>query len=208
MNKKSVFLYIVTSISIFIPSPPYFGYGFILIVIFNISLLVSIATSHMLDSLNDNYRIPIVLLFSSLTTVILHQIVTMISPIIGLTISFVVYLTPLSVLTFDKLLVDADSSSDEKRKNSFKVLYLLSFVALIFFLLREILAFGSISYPSPQGVITISLFSNVLSDYSFFWSSIPGALIQLAFFMVLLPIIFKNKIAKSEENNKEDLNGV
>ncbi len=206
MTKKNLILYLITNISIFIPSPPYLGYGIILVIIFNISLIISITVSHLIHTLNDNYRVPIILLFSALTTVLMLQLVTIFSPIISLTISFIVYFVPLSVLAFDKLFYDENLNSIEKRTKSFKVLIMLTITTIFFFTIREILAFGSISYPSTNGIITVPLFGSLFSYYNFFWASIPGALIQLSFFTVFIPFLFREKkkqIETSEQNETE-----
>ncbi len=201
MTKKNTLLYIITNIAIFIPAPAFVGYGLILILGLIVVFSSSIFFGSYIESLDKEYRMPLLLIGAGIITTLYHQAISFFSPAIGLTLGFIIYLIPLSILGFDAVLVIKTDTSKQKQKESFKILAVLSLLSLFFFILREFLAFGTISYPTMSGIEMIQLPITFFEGFAFFWSSIPGALVIVTLFMVFLPLLQKKdpEVIKEEE---------
>ncbi len=199
MKKREFLLYIVTNMVIFVPSPPFVAYGIILILCFNVVYLITISYSKYISALENKYRYPLLLLCAALVTLIFHMGLSFVSPVIGLTLGFIMYLIPLSVLTLNTPFYQNEENIKEQKNNNIKTLFLISFLSLLFFVIREFFSYGTISYPTTTGIATIHLPVQLFDGYSFIWSSIPGAFFLLTIFVVLLPLIVQKNKKEIEE---------
>lgn len=194
MTKKIMFMYIVACLSMFIPAPPRFAYGIILLLIADVVLFLTVPAKAIIEKFSiKKYKTILLLLIGVSLTLFCHQILTLFSPIMALSVGFVVYLIPCSSLIFGFILSKKIKPISEAYAESVKTIVTLTLLGLLFFLLREFLAFGTISSPGMDGIIIFELPFHFLSTYSFFWSTIPGALILLAIFLVILSAIYRRK---------------
>lgn len=192
MTKKVAFLYVGACLSMFVPAPPRFAYGIVLVLIANMVLLITIPIKVAIDYFKIyRYRTVLLLLVAVTLTIFCYQILTLFSPIMALSVGFVVYLIPLSSYTMGFIFLEKTNSISEAYKKSLKSNGILSVFGLVFFLLREFLAFGSISFPGMNGIIVFNLPFDFLVTFGFFWKSIPGALILLAGFLVILSLVYR-----------------
>lgn len=199
MNKNNFLPYFISLIGMFLLSPPYFAYGLIMLLAFNIVYSVTIYFSIYLDGIEKKYKDLLLLLGSGILTVLIHLLITFFSPIIGTTISFIIYLIPLATYTFDTLLNKETNLVQEKTIISFKTLGWLNIIAITFTFVREIIAFSSISYPTRAGIVALNIPYNIFEKITFFGSTIPGILILTAFFMMIIPLFSLNKKSHKEE---------
>ncbi len=202
MTKKNFLLHIIITLVIFVPSPPYIGYGIVLLLAFNIVFGVSIIFSNYIRDFEKKHRMPLVLLCAGLTTVLFHLVLSFFSPIIALTLGFILYHIPLSILAYDTLFKTKPTSNQENPRFTYKPLLPISMATLLFFIIREFFSFGTISYPTQSGIAFIQMPIQFFDDYAFVWSSIPGALFLLALFMVILPMFTSSK---SKDEKTEDV---
>ena len=83
-----------------------------------------------------------------------------------------------------------------------------SIYAFVFFLLRDIVGYGTISFPVPSGIFKLEL--PTLSYFSpfTFWASIPGALVLSGLLLASLSFIRKycGILERSEELRQEGEN--
>ncbi len=193
MTKKNTVMYIVTNLAIFLPSPPYLAYGIILITALIVIFSSSICFSYYIRTLDSTWKTALMVLCAASITVLFHQGIMFFSPLIGLSLGFIIYLIPLSFLTFDSLVARETETPQEKRRQSFKILFILAALSLLFFVIREFLSFGTLSYPISSGLKIIDFPIKVFEGYAFFWTSIPGGLVILAIFMVILPSLLHTK---------------
>ncbi len=199
MTNKKTLIYIITHLAIFIPTPPYIAYGLILLLEINIVYMSAMFYSLYITTLPKKYKYPLLLIVAGVLTLLFHQGLTLFSPVIALTLGFVIYLVPLSVIPFDTFNCNNEGTTFEKRKRYFKYMARLNILTLLFFVVRELLAFGSISYPTTEGIIKIQLPIIFYDGFSFFWSSIPGTIVVLTIFMILIPSLSKDKPKIEEE---------
>ncbi|MFI3257184.1 MAG: hypothetical protein R3Y36_02675 [Spirochaetales bacterium] len=193
--KKNMFIYLLSFLSIFIPAPPRFAYGLILIFLFNIILLLIKLVNETTEKFDiTKYKVVLLLFVVISVSILYHQLLTLFSPLMSLTIGFVIYLIPVALLPINYITPFKEYFCSKTYSELIKLLGIFSGYSLLFFFLRELLAFGSISYPGRNGIVIYHFPIEFLSDYNFFWSSIPGALILAAAFLVTVPAIhFKNK---------------
>ncbi len=198
-NRNDYWIYILTNIVIFVPAPPYLGYGIILILGLNFIFTMCMLFSAYIKDLESQHRRPLLLINAGLATVIYQLIVAAISPIISLTLGFILYLIPLSVLTFGSLFNYESSTTSDFTINRIKTMFSISTLTLLFFFIREFFSFGTISYPTPAGIATIALPYQIFDNHAFVWSSIPGALFLLTLFIVIIPLMSRLKDKNIEE---------
>ena len=70
-----------------------------------------------------------------------------------------------------------------------------SLFSILFFALRDIIGYGTLSFPSGMGITEIKLFDIASSEISFlgmFWASVPGALILIAIEILVVASINRN----------------
>ena len=64
--------------------------------------------------------------------------------------------------------------------------------SLLFFSIRDLLGYGTISLPGPSGLIEFHIVKeNALSFLGFFFASIPGAMILLAVLLAVITLVMK-----------------
>ncbi len=202
MNKKNFIPYFISLIGMFLLSPPYFAYGFLLLITFDIIYSATTYFSIYLNDLEKKYKDCFLLLGSGILTIFIHLLITFFSPVIGNTINFIIFLIPLATLTFDTLINKEVSTISEKTVISFKTLGYLNIIAISFCLLREFLAFSSISYLTRDGIVAVNIPIHLFKEITFIGSTIPGILFISAFCMMLIPLFVTHKKSqKDEESN-------
>lgn len=192
MKNKTVFFYIAAALSIIIPSPGRLGFGIILVL--EMFFLVFFGT--LLNSLIKHLRIEEftnLLMFVTLFTlvIIFQQLLSLYSPIFTLTLGFSVYLTALSsmIAGFFASPKVLESSLSFRLSKNMKSTTLFSIVALLFYTVRDIFSFGTITLPGRLGLIEFKIIESLPFNDSFFWNSIPFALIMLAIFTAAATLI-------------------
>ncbi len=189
MKKSPVFVFIAGTLSFLVPTAGRFAYGIILVIgLFFITFFTSLckALCHLLSL--DEYIVPLSLVFLSIFTVLYKQILTMYSPIIAFTLDFSLYLTSFSSLMLGFIYSETKDTLSFLGKNM-KHAFFFSLFALFFYLLRDYFGYGTITLPAREGLLSYSLPSFHFFEHSFFWSSIPFALLFLALLLALFTLI-------------------
>ena len=199
MINRTFLPFLISLTGIFVLCPPYFAYSLIMLLALNIVYTITIYFSIYLNDFEKKYKNCLVLLGSVISTVIFHLFLGFISPIMGITLSFVIYLIPLTTYMFDNLITKNHSVEIERKKTSFKILVWLNINTLIFSILREFIAFSSISIPSSNGIIGINLPINIFEKISFIGGTIPGILILSATCIMIIHLCIAQK--KDELNS-------
>ena len=142
------------------------------------------------------------LAFIVFMTILFKQVLILFSPVIALTLSFCLYIPALSVF----LLASVFQGQANADGASFEPALLFSAFALLFFLLRDVLGYGTISLPVSNGIKESYLFNSYDTAFLSFFATIPGSLLVLVLCMsfLLTAQIKMNAIEKAEgehENN-------
>lgn len=183
MKNKFFYLYITTALTMIIPTNGRFAYG--LTLVFELFFLVLF--TNLLQSLIKKIKLtefikPFTFFFVFVLTVLYEQLIGLFSPFIALTLGFNFYLTALATIptiffTSDYII---DLSLGNRLKKTLKQVLLYSLFALFFFLLRDIISFGTVTLPTSYSLLEIKIIKPLFDNNSFFWNSIPFALILLS----------------------------
>jgi hypothetical protein len=134
--------------------------------------------------------------FAVFMTVLFKQLLVLFSPVIALMLALPLFAVMFCAIEVGDLLhPDASPPSDIKTILIAPLKKSLPFssVALALALLREFLAFHSLSLPSPNGMIVLALPRSAPPIFSVFWASVPGCLVLLALLFALKAFILKLK---------------
>lgn len=185
LTKKSIYVFITASLSMLVPSPGRFAFGIVLVLLLNILMLSGTVVRYCvwrlkIGRLSDMFLIG----FLIFVTMMYHRLLVFISPAMALQMGFVIYLPTVSSYFIGYIFGTKMQNLVYDIKYNISHALFFSIFALLFFLMRDILGFGTFTYISLSGFHEIVLFHNNISAFSFL-ASIPGALICIAANLVL-----------------------
>lgn len=190
MKKKVALLYISAFLSVVIPVPARVAYGIIMLLIMNIVMFLGTTAKFLIRKLDIEELEPVCLLvFLYSITILCKQLLIMYSPLTALTLSFDLYLIPISSFILGYILTDKEMNPKMLYKKNMSASGIFTGFALIFYIIREMLAFGSISIPVKKGIHVIKILSSQISDYTFFFATIPGAFVILSVLVAIFAFI-------------------
>ena len=198
MKQNTLSVYLMASLAMLVPFPGRFAYGIILVAFMYVSMIMMSLFQNLV------YRLSLEKLLSVLTAVFLisesiffKQLLIMYSPVMALTLGFVIYIPAVASFFITRLYrpnkpsVAADLSENLKYCGGFSVF------ALFIFLFRDIFGYGSVSFPSRTGIAQIILSSSVDKVHvGTFWASTPGAILLCGLILYVISYADQNmKIA-------------
>ena len=190
MKKNNVILYISAFLSVVIPVPARFGWGILMLLTMNILMLLGTTAKFLIRKLDIKELEPVCLLiFLYSVTILCKQCLILFSPIAALTLSFSLYLIPISTFLLGYILTDKEMNPKVLYVKNMSASGIFTGYALFFYMIRELLAFGSISFPVRKGIHVIKLISTVKTEYTFFFATIPGAFVILAVLVAIYAFI-------------------
>lgn len=202
LNKNDLFIYLLLSLSMLVFVPGRFAYGLILILEYNFILLLGILFSNLIYILHLEDLKNICLAIGIIFFAVLYKLfVRLYSPLIAFNLGILFYMPPLSVFVLGNIYSkNQETSLVNQLKTTMQKSLFFTVFALIFYILRDLFAYGTISLPSIHGVYELFVIKEM--KYSFigiFFASIPGALFLVSLFYILISYflnsanIFKNK---------------
>lgn len=191
MTKKiNLILYISAFLSVVIPVPARFGWGIIMLFTMNVVMILGTTAKYFIRKLDIRELEPVCLLiFLYATTIFCKQLLILYSPMAALTLSFALYLIPISTFILGYILTDKEMDPKILFKKNMSASGIFTGYALIFYLIRELLAFGSISFPVKKGIHVIKIIADRMPEYTFFFATIPGAFVILAILVAVFTFI-------------------
>lgn len=205
MNKKSNFLYVPIFLTLIIPVPGRFVFGFVLFLELLFLTLVGTFINSLINKLNfDNMRSAVILIGVIAATILFRQIFVIICPEIALTLGFIMYLPPVSLFLIGILFNDTAAPLLERLKHNMGIIFIFSFSGLLFFLIRDLLGYGTFTFIGKNHQIFEKvLFASDNFAVCSFLASIPGALIFASILFSIAVLIRKKlHIVKNAETNK------
>ncbi|MCM1320740.1 MAG: hypothetical protein NC041_04265 [Bacteroides sp.] len=205
MTGKNYNMYTAAALSFLVPSPGRLAYGIVMIVFVNLIVLLGTLSAAGISRLRmgDTGRV-LQLLVLVMFSVLFKQLLALYSPVIALTLGFSLYLALMSSFMLGMLRVppcdNQPSALASELKNNFSQTGIFSCCAVVFYCVRDLIAFGSLTLPVPAGVFECCLFPVLRAHPSFFRNSIPFAVILLAL-SVMLASFISRKISFSERKN-------
>lgn len=209
MKKNSLLIYTTVSLGLLIPLAGRLAYGIIAILLLNLLTMVSSMVNGIVKK-NDMGPYGSALNCISLVgvTLIFKQLLTLYSPILSLTMGFNLYLIAASSLLAGFINSSAHQNFVRQFHDNMKFVGRFSILVLIFFLVRDIVAYGTITLPARTGLFVVRLFP--LTEYTMigsFFGTIPGALILVAIVIILFSFIGRKfdvvRVMKTHENKAE-----
>ena len=192
MTKNASFLFTASCLSLFVPVPPRFAYGLVLVLCANVIVFSVILLHAFIDYLGLTKGKTLFSLIGTMgITVLLYALLTLWSPLTAFTLGFIIYLIPVSSVISDTVFEPQPSSLRDEMRKGAKLSLLISSLGLSFFALRELFSYCSLSLPARTGLRILWIFGNFRSSPVFFWSAIPGALILLALLLTVLMFVYR-----------------
>jgi len=201
MNKSLYFMFTAASFALLVCAPGRLAYGIILIIEMNL-LAISASAFHSLMQDFDLGDLQDILTLAIIVSaaILYRQMVILFSPVIALNLGFVMYVPAASIFLLGNVFGKKALPPLDFLMQSLK----FSAFALAFFLLRDILGYGTISFPVSHGVKELYIFDSHSTSFLAFFASIPGALLLTIFCMAgLLCVQYKMNII--EKSGEEDV---
>ncbi len=178
MKKNLYFVFIAASFALLVSAPGRLAYGLPLIIELialsaGASLFNSLAAKMNLGELQEILSLS----FIVFAAILYKQILIFFSPVLALNLSFVIFLPAASAFLIGSVFSGQPASLSKNAALSAK----FGAFAFVFFLLRDILGYGAISFPTPGGVEEIVLFDSYKTSFLSFFATIPGCLLIFAF---------------------------
>lgn len=190
MKKSPVFVFIAGALSLLVPTTGRFAYGIILVLaLCFITFFTSLGRVLCHKLMLDEFITPVSLICLSMCTVFFKQILILYSPIIAFTLDFSLYLAALSSLILGFIFSDYSQGTLQYLSTNMKHAFLFSLFALVFYFFRDYLGYGTLTLPVKEGIKAFTLPSFHFFEPSFFWSSIPFALLFLSLLLAVFTLV-------------------
>lgn len=190
MKKKSHFVYIAAAISILLPATGRFAVGIVIcLAMLFITFFGTIFNRIIRNLVSKDSAVFYQFVISILLCTIFNQLITLYSPILHIYMGFTIYLTAFSSMIIGFFTSDIQKDfSDVLAHNMINTLK-FCMLTLFFFLLRDYIGYSTFTLPGPNGFIEYVLPSFHQYYKSFFWGSIPCAIVLLALGLALITFI-------------------
>ncbi len=176
MVKKSVFLFVFCACPIF-PALSRFSYGLIFTLAFCVSFFALLGTRKLISlcSLKKEYTLIIEVLSLLLCTALYSALVKLALPLAAFALDFFLYAVPFIYLLFEFLSSKYNAGVD----STFTAVLTAAAFPPALSLLRELLYFGTVSFPAIGEIYSLAVFSSEITGFTRFFGSFPGSLILI-----------------------------
>lgn len=209
MNRNTIFMYIAVSLVMLVPVPGRLYYGVPVVIVLNLLMVLTTLFSKLMDYLRFFSLKPVcVLLMLVGLTIFSRQLLILYSPVTALTMGFICYMPTIAVLMLGRFFDNRGMHLKTALKGNMRESGLFSMYALVFFLLRDMVGYGTISFPIPSGIFKLELPTIAYFSPFTFWASIPGALVISGGLLAALSFIRKycGILDRSKELQQEGSN--
>ena len=200
MKKYSSYLYLLSFLSILIPTPGRFVYGFtICLELFLLTVFGTLFNSLTAKLNLKEIKTFLLMMFLISFTILYRQIFVIFQTEVALIMSILFYIPPLSLFMIHILSKNEELPLLSRLKSN--VLHILVFclIGLLFFFLRDVLLFGTFTFYGKKHLVYEKiLFDQKIFGFFTFLASIPGILMLFA--LILVFIKFLNRKFDSYEN--------
>lgn len=193
-RNKIVYFFLAAALSMLVPAPGRFAYGFVLVIIFNFQIVCGLLFSRLVNTLKLNsLKNALMAMEIIASTIFCRQLLVLVCPVIALTLGFILYLPSLSAVVIDFLFKETEPSLGKDIGQKMLLSGSFSLFALFFFLIRDLFGYGTFTMIAYKHIAVFQLadMDNRISASSFL-ATIPGALLLLAFFFFLYVLIKNN----------------
>lgn len=193
MNKYLYYIFTSISFALLIAAPGRFAFGLVLCFELFFLIMTGFLFSFLLKKFQLNELNSVVTVISLIfSTVLYKQIIMCLFPIIALQLSFVFYLPAVTSYIIGIVYKNVNNSTKLSLAENLKVTMFFSILALIFYLLRDIVGYGTITIPSAKGISEYVLIGPNVFECGTLFASIPGSLVLVSV-AILVFIFIQNK---------------
>ncbi len=184
-DRKTIYFYIAANLAMLIPVPGRLAYAIILLLLFNIQMLASTMLFHAIHRMNlANMRNALLALTIIALGVFYKQLVIIFCPVAALTLSYCIFLPTLASVIIEFFFLSYEHGVKTHLMSNMKKSFFMSIFALLFFLVRDIIGYATITFPGWKTLVVIHLPYNPQSTgLGVFFATVPGS---LCFMSVLL----------------------
>lgn len=198
MTRSAISLYMIATCSLVVVAPGRFAIG--LLLAFELIFLLGFSTlfRKVLKKLKLGLLFaPALVIFLVFMTMLFRQLLFIWMPEVALQLGFVIYLPAISPFSTVFIFDEKEFSFKDEIQNAFKPAVNAACYTVIFSLIRDIVGYGTISFPGKNKIHEIVLFKSTNINAFSFLATIPGAIVMSAFFLsVYLAIERKINIQK------------
>ena len=194
MKQRKSFMYIASFLSLTIPTPGRFVFGFTLILELFILEVLGVLLNSLVTKLKFNeIRTYFVMFFMIAITLLYRQILVLTYTEVALNLGFLIYVPPVSVFLTHTLFSDYHEPLVNRLKTILLNTSFFSFMILGFFLFRDIAGYGTFTFFGKNHRIFEKVIMNPEKVGIFtFFASISGALVLTGLVMYLF-LFLRNK---------------
>ena len=180
MEKRQLDIFFPLSLATLIPVPGRFAFAVVLILLLYFLLVASLLFKQLvLDFFDEESRSLVMALVLICFCVLFRQMLILYSPLTALVLGLSLFMPALTSFIFGNLWSPTQADFSAQLKNELKDCTAFALLAAAFFLLRDVLGYGTFSLPCPSGLWELRLFSLSSSLPLSFFASIPGAIVLL-----------------------------
>lgn len=196
MKKSELSFFTTLSLAMLVPVPGRLAYGIILILLLNVLVLTGILFKKLFSIFYSGELQNVILCALMISICVLfRQFFLILFPLQTFILGITIFMPVLTSFVLGRLYVNRNLSVAAELKASLKSSTGFSLFSILFFALRDIIGYGTLSFPSGTGISEIKLFDIASSEVSFlgmFWASVPGALILIAIVILVVASINRN----------------
>ena len=191
MKKYSSYLYLLSFLSILIPTPGRFVYGFTICL--ELVLLTIFGT--LFNSLTSKLGLKevktfLLMMFLISFTIIFRQFFVIFQTEVALVMSILFYIPPLSLFMIHILSKNEDLPLASRLKSNTIHIFIFCFIGLLFFLVRDVFLFGTFTFYGQNHLVYEKiLFQHETAGFFAFLASIPGVLMLFALILVFIKFL-------------------
>ena len=194
MKRRSIYVFVSTALAMLVPAPGRFVYGLVLVLQMNLLMLIGILTNSLTKKLSLETEAPVILLGVTVAaTIIFRQFLILLNPELALTLGFIIFLMPISFFFLGYLFNETEENLSKRLKFTFSHLFTFSIYAILYFLVRDIFGYGTITYfnSSFQIIEKVLIAEDKVSVFSIL-ASIPGSLL-FSSIILFIHIVIRNR---------------
>ena len=196
---KNIITYLSILLMLLIAVPGRFAYGLCILLIMLIVLLCGSLFKKLIYKLGiQDLQLVLMSVFLVAITVVLKQMLILFCPIMALTMGYAIFLPALSAFLLNNLYENKKASSVELSGSMRQALYFSGWMLLIF-LVRDLIGFGTITFPGYKDLAVIYIIKSMPSGVS---AGNALALIPGSFFLIGIGIVISSMLRdRSIKNN-------
>lgn len=188
MKKNELYVYTALSVAVLIPLPGRFAYGITIILMLYIFSILGILFKK-LSSVYFEYGLHSVLIAVMLisTSILIRQLLILVSPLMALVMGISIYAPALSAFILGNLYRKNKLNLKQSLNLAFTKCNAYSIFAIVFFLIRDIFGYGTITLPCKSGLFEIVIINkSSISFLGTFFASLQGGIILLAIMLAII----------------------